>query len=294
MADLPVSQSSEFAGAGVMSFRGGQTWYRVAGEDGGPPLVVLHGGPGGGHEYLLPLIDLVGGERTLVFYDQVGCGNSTAHLDWPDESFTLELFLEELEALTEHLGLERFHLLGHSWGGMLATEYALRHPERLESLTLCSTAASVKLMMGSLVPLYSALAAENVPPEQLMDVFASRYLCRITPIPEALTRSLAMIASNPKVNQAMTASDESGEVVGTLRGWSSVDRLQHISAPTLVLHGEFDELDAAAHHPFLDRIPDVRGHVFIGASHTSFSESPEEFREVLEAFLAQTEADGRA
>lgn len=296
MVDSPSDQDSRsagpgtvLAGTGVMPFRDGDTWYRVAGDQGAAPLVLLHGGPGGGHEYLLPLIDLFGAERTLVFYDQVGCGNSTAHPDWPDESFTVELFLEELEALTEHLNLRRFHLLGHSWGGMLATEYALRHPEQLVSLTLCSTAASARLMMGSLLPLYTALAAEGVPPEQFADEFGARHICRITPLPEGLARSLAMIMQDPRVNQAMIASDDSGETIGTLRGWSSEDRLPRISAPALVMHGEFDELDASAHRPFLDRIPDVRGHVFLGASHTSFSESPEEFREVLGSFLAQAE-----
>jgi pimeloyl-ACP methyl ester carboxylesterase len=290
--------------SGSVPFRGGVTWYRVAGSrssgpgqvqtigsaDDAAPLVLLHGGPGAGHNYLLPLIELFGEDRAIVFYDQVGCGNSTPRPDWPDESFTMDLFLQELESLVVHLGLNRFHLLGHSWGGMLATEYALAHPGKIASLTLCSTAASVKLMMGSLLPLYAAVEAEGVPPEQFMEAFCARHICRITPLPDGLAQSLSLLAKNPQVNRAMNTSDETGEIVGTLRGWTSEDRLTQISAPTLVMHGEFDEQDASAHEPFLKLIPDVRGHVFAGASHSAYSESPEEFREVLAPFLAANDS----
>jgi proline-specific peptidase len=235
--------------------------------------------------------ELLGRERVAVFYDQTGCGNSTPRPDWPDEAFTVELFLDELETLVDHLGLRSFHLFGHSWGGMLATEYALSHAKRVASLTLCSTAASVALMMGSLLPLYSAVADEGVAPERFADVFCERHICRISPLPDGLVRSLTMIAENPQVNHAMNASGEDGSIIGTLRGWTSEDRLSQITAPTLVMHGEFDELDASAHQPFLDLIPDVRGHVFLGASHSSFSESSEEFRDVFGTFLAANDAD---
>lgn len=278
---------------GLMPFRDGHTWFRTAvSPNGAAPLVLLHGGPGGGHDYLVPLIDLLGAERTIVLYDQTGCGNSTPRPDWPDEAFTVELFLEELTALAEYLDLRRFHLFGHSWGGMLAAEYALFHPEQAASLTLCSTASSASRMMASILPLYAALTAEGVPPEQFMDVFCARHICRILPLPGGLARSLAMVTQNPQVNQAMTASDENGEVVGTLRGWTCEDRLPHLSVPTLVVHGEFDELGPVAHQPFLDLIPGVQGHVFRGASHASYAESPEEFRQVVGAFLAAHDDPG--
>jgi proline-specific peptidase len=283
-----------------MPFRGGHTWYRIAGtgdlaagkddgSDGALPLVLLHGGPGAGHDYLLPVAELFGTERAVVLYDQTGSGNSTPRPDWPDESFIPELFREELRDLTAHLGLRRFHLFGHSWGGILATEYALAHPEQLASLTLCSTAASTEVMTGSLLSRYKSLEDDGITPEQFGDVFVARHICRITPLPEGLVRSLTRPAENPKVNHAMMASDENGRITGTLRDWTSVDRLPRIPVPTLVMHGEFDELDASAHQPFLDSIPDVRGHVFLGASHTPFSESPAEFSDVLGPFLAEND-----
>ena len=277
---------NSIVGAGTMPFRGGHTWYRVFGDlsaTGPSPLVVLHGGPGAVHNALLPLADLFSGERPVVLYDQVGCGNSTHRPEWPPQAWTVELHLEELDALVTHLGLTRFHLLGHSWGGFLATEYALAHPEPVASLILFSTAASSELMMTSIIGRFTAIVEQGLPPAE----FVTRHLCRV-PMPAALAYTFEQLAEHPEVNAAMAGSDpDTGELTGTLRGWSAIDRLPGIGAPTLVLGGEFDELDADARQPFLDRIPDVRGHEFAGASHVAYAETPEAVRVVLGVFLAE-------
>ena len=104
-------------------------------------------------------------------------------------------------------------------------------------------------------------------------------------MPDDLAYALAQIAANPGSNAAMMGTGP-GEVTGTLRGWTVENRLAGMAMPTLVLGGEYDELDAAARRPFLDLIPDVRGHVFAGASHVAFYETPEEFCDVTAAFMA--------
>ena len=281
---LGISENS-VPGAGTMAFRGGHTWYRVFGDlsaDGPAPLVLLHGGPGAVHNGLLPLADLLSDQRPVVLYDQVGCGNSTHRPDWPAQEWTVELHLEELENLVCHLGLDEFHLLGHSWGGFLATEYALAHPQRVASLTLFSTAASSELMMTSITRRYTALTEQGLPPAE----FVTRHLCRV-PMPEPLAHTFAQLAEHPEVNAAMAGTDDNGNLIGTLSGWSAIDRLAHLDPPTLVLAGEHDELDGAARQPFLDLIPDVRGHEFAGASHVAFIETPEAVRIVLGVFLAE-------
>jgi proline-specific peptidase len=287
-----VTRPAAGPSTGTMPFHGGQTWYQINGDPGGgkPPLLTLHGGPGSVHNYLLPLAGLLGQDRAVVFYDQVGCGNSTRRPDWPPQRWTVGLHLEELDALVGHLGLTRFHLFGHSWGGMLAAEYALRHPDRLASLILCSTAASSQLTIDSVNGLRAGLTAEGTPgtpehEEALAGLFVTQHICRTVPMPDELLYTLGQIAANLGINHAMMGED-SDEVTGTLRGWTIVDRLARIAAPTLVLGGEFDELNAAARQPFLDLIPDVRGHVFAGASHVAFDETPAEFRDVVSAFLA--------
>src|SRR3712207_6004467 len=134
---------------GFVPFRGFRTWYRVVGDLAQPepaklPLLVLHGGPGMPHDYLEPLEKLADTGRPIVFYDQLGCGNS----DQPHDPslWTVELFLGELATVRQErqeLGLEDIHLLGHSWGGMLAMEYALTQPVGIASLILASSTPSI-------------------------------------------------------------------------------------------------------------------------------------------------------
>src|SRR2546423_9868468 len=121
-----------------------ETWFQITGElrEGGPaPLIVLHGGPGAAHDYLLSLVDLAGDGRAVIHYDQLGNGRST-HLPDPGADFwTVELFVRELHNLVDALGVrDRHHVLGQSWGGFLAQEYAFTQPNGLQSLVLADTA----------------------------------------------------------------------------------------------------------------------------------------------------------
>lgn len=108
---------------GYIDVPGGRIWYRMAGIGGkGAPLLVLHGGPGAPHDYLEPL-EVLADERPVVFYDQLGCGNS----DKPDDPslWTIARHVAEIECVRKALGLERVHILGQSWGSMLAVDYML-------------------------------------------------------------------------------------------------------------------------------------------------------------------------
>ena len=126
---------------GYVDFRGYRTWYHVAGElgSGATPLLALHGGPGSTHHYFGPL-DGLATERPIVVYDQIGCGNS----DHPDDiEWSVNVFREEVDAVRTQLGLDRIHLLGTSWGGMLAIEHVLSGAEGIVGLIFSSTLASV-------------------------------------------------------------------------------------------------------------------------------------------------------
>ena len=127
---------------GHVDFRGYRTWYRVAGElgSGATPLLALHGGPGSTHHYFAPLEGLAA-ERPFVVYDQIGCGSS----DRPqDLEWSVDVFREEADVVRSQLGLDRIHLLGTSWGGMLALEHVLGGAEGVVGLILSSTLASVE------------------------------------------------------------------------------------------------------------------------------------------------------
>ena len=134
---------------GFMPFRGYRTWYRIVGEgedEGKLPVLYLHGGPGGTHDYLEPLEGMAETGRRAIFYDQIGCGKS----DLPDDPslWTVETFVDELGRIREHLGLEQLHIFGNSWGGMLAMEYALTGPAGVASLIVASSPASIPQWVG--------------------------------------------------------------------------------------------------------------------------------------------------
>src|SRR2546422_10614845 len=117
----------------------GRTWYRVTGKQGRAPLLCLHGGPGSTHNYFAPL-ERLADVRPVVLYDQIGCGRS----DRPtDIEWSADVFRDEVDAVRGQLELERIHLLGTSWGGMLALEHVLSGATGIVSLVLSSTLASL-------------------------------------------------------------------------------------------------------------------------------------------------------
>ena len=131
---------------GYMPYLGYQTYYRIAGEcrDGKKPLLLLHGGPGSTHNYFEVLDALADTGRAVISYDQLGCGNS--YVDGHPELWCQKTWDNELMELRRHLGLDQVHLLGQSWGGMLAIEYLCDYqPEGVASVILSSTLSSASL-----------------------------------------------------------------------------------------------------------------------------------------------------
>jgi L-proline amide hydrolase len=279
---------------GTVAFRDGETWYTVSRPaqlaPGRLPLIALHGGPGMTHDYLRSLPGLFE-DRRVVLYDQFGTGNSSRRPDWDAEEWTAGLFVDQLRGLLAHLGFEEaggFHLLGHSWGGMLAQEYALSRPAGLRSLILSDTTASTAAIMESMLPLLAAISAEESDEQLQRNLFVERHFCRVTPMPQDLVRTYELIGENPTVYAAMMGNPES-EVTGTLRDWNTMPRLAEIDVPTLVLAGEHDELQRVAWGPLAEDIPAARLHVFADASHMPFVEFPQEYHAVVAPFLAEHE-----
>ena len=127
----------------TMKWKHGETWYRIVGDikNGKTPVVLAHGGPGAGHNYIIAIANLIAQSgRAAVLYDQIGCGNSTHLQSKPAEFWTPELFMEELQLLVEHLGINnKYALLGQSWGGMLGMQFATHQPNGLKALVVCDS-----------------------------------------------------------------------------------------------------------------------------------------------------------
>jgi L-proline amide hydrolase len=287
----------------MLRWDAGSTWYRVVGalDADAAPLVLLHGGPGAAHDYLEPLAALgdIGG-RACVFYDQLGCGRSQHMPDAPRDFWSVDLFCRELDALLAHLGIaDRHHMLGQSWGGMLAMEHAVRRPPGLRSLVVANSPASMRLWVQEANRLRELLPAEvqeallrheaagTTDSNEYRDAmmrFYQRHLCRI-PFPEPLQRSFQQLEDEPTVYHTMNGPSEF-HVIGTLADWDITPRLHQVQAPALVISGEYDEATPAVVEPLVAALPDVRWELMHGASHSTHLEQPERFVKTVAPFLA--------
>ncbi len=292
---------------GTVPFRDYETWYRVTGDlkSGPAPLVVLHGGPGCTHDYLLSLTAIADTGRAVVHYDQIGNGRSTHLPDVPADFWTPEFFLAELDNLLTMLGIAAdYTMLGQSWGGMLAAEHAVRDPAGLRALVIADSPASMRLwseaagvLRADLPPEVDAVLREHEAagttdsPEyqQAMSAFYTRHVCRLVPMPAEVVATFDAMAADPTVYQTMNGPSEF-HVVGSLRDWSIVDRVDRITAPTLLVSGRYDEATTETVQPFFEGIPDVAWTVFAESSHMPHVEEARGFNSVLTGFLAS--ADG--
>ncbi|KAG6369584.1 Alpha/Beta hydrolase protein [Boletus reticuloceps] len=283
-----------------------QTWYRVFGDlnSGIRPVVMLHGGPGLSHHYVLPYKDLhTRFNIPVIFYDQIGIGESSHPKDVPKEFWTVKLFMDELDNILECLGIKDFDLVGHSWGGMLAAHYVShRHPPGLRRLVLASAAPSMALWVESTRQLLQKLP-ENVretiekheregstddPEYQAgMNVFYAKHVCKITPWPEELSSSFAAMQADPVVYSTMLGPSEF-TIVGTLKDWSCLDQIHTIDCPTLLTNGADDEAQDVAVQPFFTKIPKVRWVTFANSSHMAFFEERDRYFEIVGKFLTGT------
>ena len=289
---------------GFIPFRGHRTWYRMcgAGETAGKlPLVLLNGGPGAPHDYFEPLQDWAQSGRRIVLYDQLGSGDS----DHPHDSalWTVDLFVDELRAVREALGLAHCHLLGQSWGGLLALEHALAHPHGIASLTLADPLVSapqwdaeaqrlrreLPAAVHAVLRHHEAAGTTSSPEyEAALMVYYRRHVCRLDPWPECLVRAFNRLAEDPELYNTMWGPSEF-RVTGTLKSWDVRERLPGIAAPALVLGGRHDECTPAIQEDLHRRLPGSKWVVFEESSHLPHLEEPERFREVVEAFLACVE-----
>lgn len=290
---------------GYSQFRGYETWYRVTGDlhSGMVPLVVAHGGPGCTHDYVDAYKAIAKTGRAVVHYDQLGNGRSTHLRNEGAKFWTVELFLEELDALLKHLGIhDRYCLLGQSWGGMLAAEHAVLKPAGLKALVIANSPSSFPIWVeeanalrrqlpGGIHEVLRAHEQNNdfEHPDYLAatDVFYRNHVCRIDPWPDEVVASFDAIAANPTVYHTMNGPTEF-HVIGTLKNWTIEDRLHRVEAPTLVVTGRFDEATPRAAEAYANLIPGAQWLILGNSSHMPHVEEHELCMSVVGDFLNRT------
>jgi len=294
---VPISETQ-------VDFRGWKVWTQTHGDLAAPangrlPLLALHGGPGVPHDYLESLVKLAASGRPVIFYDQLGCGKS----DRPDDPslWTIDLFKEEIDVVRTALGLSQIHLLGQSWGGMLAMEYALTQPAGVASLIVASSPASMRIwveeanrlreelpaeIQATLLRHESAGTTQDPDYQATMMAFYERHVCRITPMPDEVQRAFDGIGL--QVYNTMNGPSEF-HVVGTLKDWDIRDRLGEIRIPTLITSGRYDELTPMQGEIVNRGIPNSRWVIFEESSHMPHVEEETRYLAVLEDFLRRIE-----
>lgn len=285
-------------GEGYVEVTGGKVWYRIVGSGSATPLLLLHGGPGASSSYFQPL-EVLSDDRPIIFYDQLGSGNS----DRPSNSnlWRIERFVEELKQLREALNLKQVHILGHSWGTMLAVDYMLTQPKGVVSLVLASPCLSIPKWIEDANKYKSELpketqeilkrheAANTTDSEEYLNatmVFYKRHICRLDPWPAELEKAFSEM--NMDAYGTMWGPSEF-HATGTLKNYDRTNQLSKISAPTLFTAGQYDEATPEATAWYKSLVPDSKIEIFNDASHMTMMEKPDQFIGAIRTFLESVE-----
>ena len=281
-------------------FREYQTYVRIIKEDDqdSVPILLLHGGPGSTHNYF-EVLDPLAKQRPVISYDQLGCGNS--YVDHHPELWTLSTWMEELDNVIKSLHLTRFHLLGQSWGGMLALAYALQQPQGLQSLILSSTLSSSQLwgreqhrMLKYMTKEEQDAITKAEETGNWQDEMAQKAIARYMKLhcadikdndPECLRRE-----KRSGTESYMTAwGPNELTPQGTLKNFDVTDKLCEIKVPCLIISGTDDLCTPLIAKTMYDHLPYARWELFANARHMVFAEYTEKYLQLLADWCQETD-----
>lgn len=273
-----------------------------------PPLIILHGGPGAPGRDWKPVSALH--KRygiPILLYDQIGCGESTHLRDTKGDTafWTMELFLAELDNLRKFLEINKFDLLGHSCGGMIAVSYALTRPQGLRKLVICSSPASEALrsqaqlrqraelpqsMQDTLTACEKEGRTDSSEYQRVIFELLQRHLCRLDPWPPGIQETMALMMEDDTVSSTLYGPDPL-HPTGTWKDYDVVSRLQELTEITvpggvLLTNGRYDMTSDEAMASFSTQIRARVEWVRFGeSSHTAHLEEPQAFLTALGNFL---------
>ena len=284
---------------GYLPFKTGKTYYRIAGSRCADkaPLLLLHGGPGSTHNYFEVFDHLAEQDgRMLVMYDQIGCGGS--YIEGHPEYFTADVWLEELAAVRKALELDTVHILGQSWGGIMALLYALdENPKGVKSYILSSTLPSAKLWESEQHRRISYMSPADQEAlsralesgcysdpayHAALDKFMAQHCDpMVEPLPECLTRP----KKAGKESYLVGWGPNEFTPTGTLSGFEVTDRLHEIKKPCLITSGQRDLCSPYIAKTMYDRIPNAQWELFAYSGHMPFVDEHDTYCAVLTKWL---------
>ncbi|NEW07650.1 proline iminopeptidase-family hydrolase [Paenibacillus sp. SYP-B3998] len=287
---------------GYIEVPGGRIWYNRIGDGHKTPLLVLHGGPGNTHDPLKSALSVLADERPLVFYDQLGSGNSDRPTD--PSLWQTERFVEELMCVRQALDLEEVHILGHSWGTMLAASYLIdRKPPGVRSVIFSSPCLSAERwkkdadhFLANLPEEVQLTISRNEKQkttdsdeyQEAMKEYYKRHVCRLDPLPSVVMESRAK--ANKEVYMTMWGPSEFSPT-GNLKTFDRTSQLHEIKQPSLFVCGRYDEAAPESTQYYQSLVQDSEFHVFENSSHLSYLEETKPFLIIVQDFLRKAERD---
>ena len=287
---------------GEMTWKHGKTWYRVIGDlkSKQTPVVVLHGGPGAPHNYVLPMARLINATgRPVIVYDQIGCGKSSLLKNKPASFWTVELFEEELNLMLKKLKISNKYILaGQSWGGILSFAHAVKKPKGLKGLIIANSLASVPKWLPEIQRLVSELPAihrkaiathmktgKYTHPDFVAanDYFTSQHLVRIPP-PQDVVDGFEKLGKDARVYEAMWGPVEFAPI-GSLKTWDVEKSLKNIKVPTLLINGKYDEVTPATQKRLVKKIKGAEWVCLPLSSHLAYVEEPAAWLNAVSDFM---------
>ncbi len=278
-----------------VEINGVEHYIKKMGE--GDPIVVLHGGPGLFHNYLVPHFKNLAEKYQIIFYDQRGCGQT----DFPKDttSINIDTYVEDLEAIRNHLKLEKLTLLGHSWGALLALKYGIKHPQNLNKLLLVAPAPSNTSYFDETFANMQQKRSEEDTKELIQAMMSKKFENR----EEETFRKVVLLGDKPNLYEQskieelynpMTFTKESANsllIVNSLleRTYFNFDITQEgintINCPTIILMGGMDNVPFASAQAIQDNMSNCELKVFKKTCHYPFFEVPGEFTSTVDKFL---------
>lgn len=284
--------------------QGGNLYVRVNGEikPEKPPLLLVHGGPGGALFQFFPALPLAS-DRAIILYDQLDSGRSDAPGN--QANWTIDRFVSEIDAIRAALNIERLHLLGHSWGGIIANRYAAARPTGLLSLILQGSPPSDSIMRASMAQALAALpdgagaiiaahdraGTTNDPAYgKAMQVFIRKHLSRTS----IRAIGMAYMEGTPADRGDAVAMAMTGEKIngfdGVLEGFDDTPLMRRITVPTLLLCGEFDIMTPTVTKALLPLLQQGSFEELPGAGHMAQFDRPDAWRMAVSRFIRKYDA----